>query len=133
MLVLRWLPMRFIHVSFESISQVYLRRGAAEAWRAHNPQVPGSKPGSEIVLSLSRATISHPHELLWCQFNMHEAFHKAIMQHRVVCIDTSSKMIVLTDTACPVVDKPQICITLQHMHVLYPQASNPHLHAEPHD
>ena len=77
MLVLRWLPMRFIHVSFESISQVYLRSGAAEAWRAHNPQVPGSKPVSEIVLSLSRATISHPHELLWCQFNMHEAFHNA--------------------------------------------------------
>ncbi len=55
------------------------------------------------------------------------------MQHSIVCIDTSSKMIVLTDTSCPVVDKPQICITLQHMHVLYPQASNPHLHAEPHD
>ena len=24
-----------------------IRSGAAEAWRAHNPQVPGSKPGSE--------------------------------------------------------------------------------------
>ena len=25
----------------------HLRSGAVEAWRAHNPQVPGSKPGSE--------------------------------------------------------------------------------------
>ena len=32
---------------------VAIRSGAAEAWRAHNPQVPGSKPGSEIQYDLN--------------------------------------------------------------------------------
>ncbi|CAD5182537.1 unnamed protein product, partial [Musa acuminata subsp. malaccensis] len=34
--------------SIHSLTNKRHQSGAAEAWWAHNPQVPGSKPGSDI-------------------------------------------------------------------------------------
>ena len=33
----------------QSLNEQTNQSGAAEAWWAHNPQVPGSKPGSDIL------------------------------------------------------------------------------------
>ena len=37
---------------FEALKLSLNQSGAAEAWWAHNPQVPGSKPGSDKTVGL---------------------------------------------------------------------------------
>ena len=38
---------KYNQIYFVSVTSQINQSGAAEAWWAHNPQVPGSKPGSD--------------------------------------------------------------------------------------
>ena len=43
-----------------------IRSGAVEAWRAHNPQVPRSKLGSEIIINAGVYNIQQEMGYLTC-------------------------------------------------------------------